>query len=155
MHVAHGRADMAVTHKVLHGRQVRAGLDQVSGERVTQAVDTARARDAGGGVARGAVDALHGVDADGRVARVVGKEPRAWPPIAPVAAQPHKQAHREQRVPQGDFLRGVPILSALALAHLDAHALRGALDVRQFQCAHLGQAQPRLGRMTAAYECSD
>ena len=41
MHVAHGRREMTVAQKSLHGGQVHAGFDQVGGERVAKAVDRA------------------------------------------------------------------------------------------------------------------
>ena len=58
---------MTVAQESLHGGQVHAGLDQVCGESVTQAVDAAFGGDAGG-ISRGAVDALRCVDIDRRAA---------------------------------------------------------------------------------------
>ena len=130
MHIAHGRANVTMAQEALHGGQVHASLDQVSGESVAQAVDAAFGGDAGG-VARSAVDALRRLDLYRRAALAVGKEPLARPPIAPVAAQHVEQSRREQRV---------AILSALALAHLEAHAIGGALDVGQLQGANFGHA---------------
>ena len=85
-----------------------------------------------GSVAGGAVHALRRNQIDRRTARGVGKQPGARSAIAPVLAQHGEQARREQRV---------AILAALALAHFEAHAVGGALDVAELQSADLGHAQ--------------
>ena len=98
---------------------------------MAQGMNAAFRRDARG-VTRGAVDPLRRFDFNRRAARTVGKQPLARSLVAPVAAQCVEQARREQRV---------AILAALALAYLEAHALRSALDVGKLQGAHLGHAQ--------------
>ena len=119
-----------MAQEALHGGQVHAGFDQVRGEGVPQGMNAAFWGDAGG-ITRGTVDPMRRSNIDGRVAHTVGKQPDARPLLAPVVAQHRKQARREQRV---------AIPRAFALAHLDAHALGGALDVGQLQGAYLGQA---------------
>lgn len=53
-------------------------------------------------------------------------------PAASQAAQRIEQPGREQRV---------AILAPLAMAHLEVHAIGGALEVRQVQGARFGDAQ--------------
>lgn len=126
---------MAVAEQALQCGQVHAGLQQVRGEGVSQRMNATFAGNAGG-VAPGAVHALCHFDAHRAVAGGIGKQPRAWPAIAPVQAQRLEQSGREERV---------AILGALALAHLDAHAIGGALDVVHLQPAQLRDAQAGSG----------
>jgi hypothetical protein len=72
MDVAHGRRDVTVAEQALHGGQIHAGFDQVSGEGVPQRVDAPFRGDAGG-IARGAIDPLRGAYIDRGVARGVGE----------------------------------------------------------------------------------
>src|SRR3990172_4636547 len=128
MHIAHGGRNVTVTEEPLHGGQVHAGFDQVSGESVAQRVNATFTRDAGS-VAGGAVDPLRRTLIDWRGARDIGKQPPSRSTIAPVVAQPVEQSRRKQRV---------AILAPFALAHLEAHAIGGALDVGQLQGTHFG-----------------
>ena len=87
MQIAHGGRDVAVAQEALNGGQVHAGFEQVGGETVSQSVDAAFTGDAGG-VAGGSVGALCRRRINRCRAGGIGKQPRAWAPIAPVAAQP-------------------------------------------------------------------
>ena len=122
---------MAVPEELLERGQIHAGFEQVGGEAVSQGMDAALRADASG-VPRGAINALHRLGVDRRRAGGVGKQPAPRSGDAPPGAQALEQAWRQQRV---------AILAAFALAYLEAHAIRGALDICDLQGADLGDAQ--------------
>ena len=100
---------------------------------MAQGVDTALLTQPGG-IAGGTVQTLGLLDVDGSAAQAVGKQPDVGMMALPVEAQGIEQARREQ---------GVTILAAFAVAHLETHAVRGALDVGQFQGTNFPDPQAR------------
>lgn len=91
MEVAHSRTDVTVTEQALDGMDVDAGLQEVGGKSVTQAVD-ATAFGQAGGVAYGAIQALNRFVVDRAVAGAVRKHPALRSVGAPVQPQGFEQA---------------------------------------------------------------
>ena len=94
-------------------------------------MDAAFRRNAGG-VTGGAINPLHRLGIDRRRSGGVGEQPATRSADLPPEAQAIEQARRQQRV---------TILIAFALAYLETHPIRGALDVRDLQGADFGDAQ--------------
>ena len=131
--VAHGGRHVTVSEQALDGVDVDTGFQQVGGETVAQGVNAARTPKPGF-VSRSTIHALRSLGVYRPDAGWVGEQPSTRATQAPVIAQGFQQSGRKHRV---------AITVALALAHLDAHTVWGALDVRRLQRTHFRYAQPR------------
>jgi len=118
--VARGGADVVVAQPLLQAVQIDAGLQQMGGVAMAQAVDAAVP----------ALGLLH-MQRPG-LAGARAEQPLARPAGQPVAAQ-----QRQQIVGQ----RHVAIAPALALHDVHAHAVASAVDVLRAQRAQLAHAQ--------------
>ena len=81
---------MAMAKESADAVEIDAGFEQVCGEGVAKTVDTALGGDAGG-VARGVVDPLRGLDFHRTGASPVGEQPPLRPGVAPVNSQGGEQ----------------------------------------------------------------
>ena len=125
MDVLRCRAQAAMTEQDLDGPQVRAGLEQMSGEAVPQRVN--RDALAQSGFPSGPLaDLVDGVNRDGPLEQSAGEEVLAGPHSYPVSAEHLQQPGREH---------DVAILAALALANADDHPL--AVDILDAQFGDL------------------
>src|SRR5438132_4795350 len=129
MEVAGRRLDVAMAEQALHRMEIDAGLYEMRGKGVAQAVDAAALGDAR--PALGAhIDAERGADGDVAFRPLAGEEPRRGPGDTPVRPQFSEEPLGEQRV---------AIAWPFAALDADHHAL--AVDVPDLERDHLAHPQ--------------
>lgn len=124
-----GGREAAVTKQQLNGAYVGAGLEEMDGEGVPQAVRCHRFGQAGK-IVRFRAGLPNCIPADRVAGAIARKEPRLWPPHPPIVAQDLQELGRQHHI---------AVLLALTLLDTDDHSL--AVDIRGLQLHRFRNAQ--------------